>query len=47
MTEHELYMARRSNISRINHGNFRRKHLLAEKKQRTIIKLRKAMREVA
>lgn len=40
MTEHEIFMARRQDISRTNHGIFRRKHLLAEKAERRITHMR-------
>lgn len=36
MSEHELFMARRSHESRVWHTRFRRKSLWAEKKRRLV-----------
>lgn len=38
MSEHEIFLARRSNSSKVNHGKFRYNNLKAEK-QRRIIKI--------
>lgn len=43
MSEHELFMARRSHESRVWHTRFRRKNLWAEKKKRLV---RIAVKEV-
>lgn len=36
MSEHEIYLARRSHESRVWHGRFRRANLKAEKKRRLV-----------
>lgn len=47
MSEHELFLARKSHESRVYHTRFRRRNLKAEKQRRIITQLRKEVKKVS